>query len=485
MLTILPCWKGDTHRAENLLKWIAELGGCPKHDLLIVSTPTADTTEVLAAATGWNKVTPYVCHDEWKGHPSGANRLWMHAVRYVEHFKLGPFLWLEPDAIPLKSGWLDQIEAEYKACGKVFMGHHSRKDGEAPHMNGVGVWNRVSELAPTSMAIPENVFAAFDVEAGLETIANLHETKLIQFEYKKEGERLKDASLSWLRPDAVLWHTDKTHGLIDLLREKRAKNADSERSSAVVEVPMMTVCGGEPEFRHPVIEFLPLPNVIYGFYGPVPEIDAKETEALIALWEARWTQAGWVPIVLRPEHAQMHPLWNELAPKYQALPTINPKMYEFWCYARWLAVAQVGGGVMSDFDVMPNGFPVRRIQDHLIIHQDNNPCPSLVSGSAKAFLDIARRLAAYDATGQTHTSDQNIIQEKWASWAIEIWNDVKHYSAPGWKNALAVHFANAATEDYRPRSKHIPILLPKTRKEVMIKARMALKEKRAKKKAKA
>src|SRR5690606_25425623 len=186
MLTILPCWTGDVHRAENLLKWISELGGCPNHDLLICATPSADVERVKAAAQGWKSVTAYVNHDEWQGHPSGANRLFQHAVRYVEYKNLGPFLWLEPDAIPLKEGWLDALEAEYKACGKTFMGHHSRKFADAPHMNGVGIWNRVSERAPIAMLIPEGVSAAFDVESGRETTADLHETRLIQFEYMKE-----------------------------------------------------------------------------------------------------------------------------------------------------------------------------------------------------------------------------------------------------------------------------------------------------------
>lgn len=486
MLTIIPCWKGDTHRVENLLKWISELGGCPNHDLLIVSTPSADIDTLIEAAKGWRKVTPYKTHDEWVGHPFGANRLFQHAVRYVEHFKLGPFLWLEPDAIPLKEGWLDSLEAEYKASRKVFMGHHSRKDGEAPHMNGVGIWNRVSELAPTSMSIPDKVFAAFDVEAGPEMIPHLHETRLIQFEYKKEEERLQDRTLSWLREDAVLWHTDKTHGLIDLLREKRAGRGAEVASRVVVKDVAHPVCGNSVEVRHPLIEFLPLPNVIYGFYGEVPEIQREETMALAELWRERWTLAGWIPIILGPEHAENHPLYSELASKFAAHPTINPKDYEFWCYVRWLAVAQVGGGVMSDFDVIPNGFAPRKIQEHIVIHQHHNPCPCLVSGSAKAFEQMAVNLAAYDSTGRQHVSDQDIIQEKWQEWGIEMRNEVKHFSAEGWEKAPAIHFCNAVTVDYRPRSLHIPLLLPRklNRAEVLERARAVLKEKREKEREK-
>src|SRR5690606_15014752 len=157
------------------------------------------------------------------------------------------------DAIPLKEGWLDALEAEYKACGKTFMGHHSRKFADAPHMNGVGIWNRVSERAPIAMLIPEGVSAAFDVESGRETTADLHETRLIQFEYMKEEHRLKDRSLSWIREDAVLWHTDKTHGLIDLLRAKRAGRDGFERSLAPVKPPVATSLDTPVDYRHPLI----------------------------------------------------------------------------------------------------------------------------------------------------------------------------------------------------------------------------------------
>lgn len=223
------CYR-DADKTVDLLQWINDLGGCRNHDLILIYPPQTNVGEIeLIAKDNWRKVHSVRTHDEAPGHPWGANLLFKRGVQYVEHNKLGPFFWLESDAIPLVTGWLDKIEAEYKACGKVFMGYHAMKGQRGQHMNGVGVWSNVSRLASPAVMCPTPTseleattcpFVAFDQVAGAMVLQNFHETKLIQFQYKGEEELLKDESLSWLNPDAVLFHTEKTGKLIPLLRKR-------------------------------------------------------------------------------------------------------------------------------------------------------------------------------------------------------------------------------------------------------------------------
>ena len=76
---------------------------------------------------------------------------------------------------------------------------------------------------------------------------------------------------------------------------------------------------------------------------------------LIATWQASWQRHGWTPSMLTPRHASRHPRYQEFLAKINTLPTVNVRAYENACYLRWLALDQVGGGFMCDYDVMNYG----------------------------------------------------------------------------------------------------------------------------------
>lgn len=85
-------------------------------------------------------------------------------------------------------------------------------------------------------------------------------------------------------------------------------------------------------------------------------MSAKEQSTLIDIWRRAWKAQGWEPIILTPKDAKAHPRYEELHAKFAAFPTINPKEYEVACFDRWIAMAQVGGGICVDYDVLPFGF---------------------------------------------------------------------------------------------------------------------------------
>src|SRR6185369_3409346 len=115
LVVVLPFCKKDTQAALRLLAWIKELGGCPEHDLvLLVAHGVADAAiSTLKKESSFRTTdvmrTPFALPDESR-HPIGPNWMFETAVKNLST----SFLWLEPDSVPLCSGWLNKLEAEYR-----------------------------------------------------------------------------------------------------------------------------------------------------------------------------------------------------------------------------------------------------------------------------------------------------------------------------------------------------------------------------------
>jgi hypothetical protein len=198
---------------------------------------------------------------------------------------------------------------------------------------------------------------------------------------------------------------------------------------------------------------------VYTFYSAVEGKPQKDELALIEMWKRSWRSNGWDPVVLGYESLEFDPELEEMAARLKKLPSINKHNLDYWCYLRWVAVAQQGGGFMSDYDVINYSFEPREAVE-LTIYDRYVPC--MVSGTRDDFLRVIGWFAEYRmgwfsrlARREAHTSDMLILKEHVSE--FRQGRECVEYGVEGWDQAEAVHFCNRVMKPTAliPRHEHI------------------------------
>lgn len=96
---------------------------------------------------------------------------------------------------------------------------------------------------------------------------------------------------------------------------------------------------------------------VYAFYEPINEswVNTHDQEKLIELWKKSWTRYGWNPIIIDLQDAKESEIYTEFYNKVESFPTVCPKIYDMYCFLRWLSFKKYGGW-MSAVSVMNYGF---------------------------------------------------------------------------------------------------------------------------------
>ncbi len=197
---------------------------------------------------------------------------------------------------------------------------------------------------------------------------------------------------------------------------------------------------------------------VFTFYSPVEGKRERDELALIDLWKRSWVAMGWEPVVLGYESLDFDADLDALVGRLKKLPSINKHNLDYWCYLRWIAVAQHGGGFMSDYDVINYSFEPREAGE-LTIYEEDVPC--LVSGTEAEFQRAVRWFAAepigwHRMLGRRqHTSDMVILRQNLSE--VRQLRECVEYGESGWEAAPAVHFCNKVMKPTAliPRHEHI------------------------------
>lgn len=246
LVTFQVCHK-DSAELVRLLEWCQRLGSYKGHDALIVAdaaTPWDQAMAALKIAKGLFRSATIITNEapinDWV---EGPKSLFIASAKYAAARGV-PFLVMETDAIPLRAGWLDEIENEYRHAANTaqFMGHvYNCTNPGLPSvlMSGIGVYAPVIMNALPMIQAGRN----WDVAMTDYVMPRAQHTKLIHHlwgepnrppTFARKGIAGTEVfGLDQIPPEAVLWHRNKDHSLIRLLERKLFPQAKPE---------LITVC---------------------------------------------------------------------------------------------------------------------------------------------------------------------------------------------------------------------------------------------------
>src|ERR1035437_1325445 len=221
ILIAIPFCKGDGAMAEKLCDWIFFLNGKQSrgHCLLV---PSGDihaelvTKVQLAAEVSFESVsvcpntTPTPAPTKFEG----TNRAFLNAATFVNTNFKWPFLFLEPDCVPLQSHWLESLSEAYRSQPKRYMGPIMKYT--LPDKTEKLFLARVAVYPPDAVNDLKQYCGTpqeFSLMAGENLVRMSAKSQLFQqMQYKDGADKAK------LRSDAVLLHGDKKGQLMSVLR---------------------------------------------------------------------------------------------------------------------------------------------------------------------------------------------------------------------------------------------------------------------------
>jgi len=139
----------------------------------------------------------------------------------------------------------------------------------------------------------------------------------------------------------------------------------------------------------------------------------EDDEKLVKSWEASWQQAGWDTRVIGIKEAMLHPDFEHYDKMLADAKTPEGKKlfgyYDKLCFFRWLAMAGIDGGWMSDNDTFPlMQTPITELpHDGKFTLYDSGGVPSLASGTKEEYNRMAHAIL-------DNIYDQGVKQKFWS-----------------------------------------------------------------------
>ncbi len=239
MRVVISIAEHEQELAVRWLDWIVELGGTDGHSLWIIPSANVKMSNLSSKAQKAFGGRVSIIKDEeqetsdWQvteamRSAAGPNSSFRQVAWDAYMNKRGPYFWCELDCIPLRKDWLDRLEAEYKSCGKPFMGANVQIESVPEHLSGNAIYpTNIPEVAPTLVKRTEWIpkgqdrayELAFDIAGAREVLPQSHFTNLIQHKFRFKGFESRYEFDAVIDKNAVVFHSDKKGTIFKYLRE--------------------------------------------------------------------------------------------------------------------------------------------------------------------------------------------------------------------------------------------------------------------------
>lgn len=219
IIPTIPFCNADSWLAEQLLSWIYRLNGREPHPhcLLVAAHDCHDEIKYklrLSAEVAFDNVELIHVPEIKTGNKSyKINQTIKTASQHIFANYRCPWLWLEPDCMPLAPDWLERLQLAYDAQPKRYLaGQQDWGTKEAPRLcmarQAVYPADALKDIEPLC-----GTNAPFEQNGGKSLLAKSGRTRLIQQAHEWTPE-------TKIRTDAVILHRDESADLIRVLRAK-------------------------------------------------------------------------------------------------------------------------------------------------------------------------------------------------------------------------------------------------------------------------
>ena len=202
MLIVIPVSSSDENLIEDFSNCLNHFGPYLNHHLMVVSRPS----DALHAIKILNKVRNNFKTNEIhifdqdgnRGWPDGPNFYWQQTIKHLKNSRKNnlPWLWMELDMTPLKIGWIDILENEYKKQDKYCLGWTQdtttvTTDGVivkiAKHLVGAAIYPPDIDVCCDVWKYVDRISTAFDVLCQYELVPNTHHSELFQHCFRTQN----------------------------------------------------------------------------------------------------------------------------------------------------------------------------------------------------------------------------------------------------------------------------------------------------------
>lgn len=368
-LIVLPYYDGDVDFAEKLASLICDLERTRNHDADVMIFRRSDsrwmsTTIQEKLASKFDTVLTHTCRRHAAGHPYGCNEMWYDLVMlmaqtapYANDYYA--FIPLESDAVPTRPGWISELISEWKVAaseGKAAIGfiHNDPRR----HLNGVAVYASDLYLRVGSrILMGGSPQVPYDVRHSGSILPMAKSSNRIRFQYRRPTITPADLFAEYDGAAPAIFHGVKDQSALIAVRDRHI-NMRMPAPAPVMQAASLGEAPLEPEAPPaPVPPQAPVARVnVYTYYHKLTGT-TYETQAILDLWRKGWVTRGWNPIILTYADAVKNAKFDDFEAALAKLPCAGADRKR-WAHQfyRWLALDTAGGGLLTDYDVLPGDF---------------------------------------------------------------------------------------------------------------------------------